>query len=473
MALNSAYSVRSQDAPWRRRVSAVLCLLLILSVGRLLVYTVRFARHSLQMDFAAYYTAGEAINRGLTPYQNHVDHDPPLWDGVARYAHSRFLYPPLVAWLFGPLARLPYAAAKTIWTILGLGCVGASLAISAWIVDAEQMGAPAWALVGIATALFHPILTHLERGQIDALTLLILIGSFALVLKGRRSWHGPAAGLLLALATLLKLHIVLILPFLVVRRRWRVTAGYGSGVIFLGLLSMLVVPGLSIDYVFEQLPRISIYGEGGEMEMLVPEEHLHRLLEDVPEGMTQKDGRIYQREAFAFFANATLVRYLSPMLVGWGIEFSVSQLSIGIFGVLFGLLFVWQWWCRLNHRQLEPRTAFLYWQLVLILILLAAPQTWVMNLVWLLPLFVVLLAEAPELPSLTAGLSWCVALAGLALAGVPDRILSMPDLPHWLLYPWGWQWASHKYLLAEVLLLISIVICLSIPNTLFRSVSNR
>ncbi|HEX4403719.1 MAG TPA: hypothetical protein VH560_02755 [Polyangia bacterium] len=32
---------------------------------------------------------------------------PELWDGVAVFTHSRFLYPPIVAELFRPFAALP------------------------------------------------------------------------------------------------------------------------------------------------------------------------------------------------------------------------------------------------------------------------------------------------------------------------------------------------------------------------------
>src|SRR6185436_700092 len=67
------------------------------------------AMRSLQQDLAAYWVAGAARSAGLDPYVNHVGGPvaPELWDGVAVFAHSRFLYPPLIAELFRPLARLP------------------------------------------------------------------------------------------------------------------------------------------------------------------------------------------------------------------------------------------------------------------------------------------------------------------------------------------------------------------------------
>ncbi len=82
------------------------------------------------MDFAAFYTAGEALNHGLSPYVNHVTRDPPIWDGVDAFQHSRFLYPPLAAVLFQPIALLPYGVAKYLWMLLNLISVCCSLFIT-------------------------------------------------------------------------------------------------------------------------------------------------------------------------------------------------------------------------------------------------------------------------------------------------------------------------------------------------------
>ncbi len=168
---------------------------MLIALVRLVSFTVQFARLSLQMDFAAYYTAGEAVDRGLDPYVNQVAADPPLWDGVARYTHSRFLYPPLAAYLFVPLARLPYLWAKSLWALSGTALYGREprhhrMGRSA----SERITRPAWMLIVTATALFHPLLTHLERGQIDCLTLVLLMLSIALMIK-RGRW-GRKAGML-------------------------------------------------------------------------------------------------------------------------------------------------------------------------------------------------------------------------------------------------------------------------------------
>ncbi len=172
-----------------------------------------FALRSLQQDFAAYWIAATARRLGLDPYVNHVGsaNAPTLWDGVALFRHSRFLYPPLVADLFRPLAALPYLAAKGLFTAAMLGAwIGAGLLV------VRRGESAAWrerTIFFLASALFFPFYRHLERGQIDLLILLLLaiawrerarpwMAGAALAAARRRSnrrsrgsfrWSGPAA----------------------------------------------------------------------------------------------------------------------------------------------------------------------------------------------------------------------------------------------------------------------------------------
>ena len=118
---------------------------------------------------------------------------PELWDGVAVFAHSRFLYPPIVAELFRAFAVLPYAVAKAIFTALMVG---------AWVA-ASGRGARGAARGGLAVALgagalFYPLYLALERGQVDPLVLLLLVVAF-----GART-RAAAGGAALAAAAAFK-----------------------------------------------------------------------------------------------------------------------------------------------------------------------------------------------------------------------------------------------------------------------------
>ncbi|HVU52995.1 MAG TPA: glycosyltransferase 87 family protein, partial [Polyangia bacterium] len=135
------------------------------------------ATRSLQQDFAAYWVAGAARRAGLDPYVNHLGgaSAPDLWDGVAVFAHSRFLYPPIVADLFRGFAHLPYSVAKALFT---------GLMVAAWVGAATATaravgGRRARAVAFAAGALFYPLHLALERGQVEPLVLLLLAAAFA------------------------------------------------------------------------------------------------------------------------------------------------------------------------------------------------------------------------------------------------------------------------------------------------------
>src|SRR5262245_28730282 len=119
------------------------------------------ARASAQQDFAAYFVAGAARRATLDPYVNHAGAPAraALWDGVAVFAHSRFLYPPLVAELFRPLAALPYAAAKALFTAASVAIWAVAAVASGKLFD---RGGRIAAALG-ASALSFPLFVHLER----------------------------------------------------------------------------------------------------------------------------------------------------------------------------------------------------------------------------------------------------------------------------------------------------------------------
>ena len=72
-------------SPARRLFGRLLLAALFAAAGvRLLGFAARFGRESLQADFSAFYTAGQAARFGLSPYRTHPDHDPPVSQGTSR-----------------------------------------------------------------------------------------------------------------------------------------------------------------------------------------------------------------------------------------------------------------------------------------------------------------------------------------------------------------------------------------------------
>ena len=398
-----------------RRV--LLLLVLVALVIRLAMFVVDAGQTSLQMDLSSFYAAGQAVDTGLSPYVNHVANDPPIWDGVDRYRHSRFLYPPLAARLFQPLSWIGYHTVKFLWMLASLGAVAAAVGIAiqrttGLSVDRVLIGA-------IVVAGFFPMLTLLERGQVDGFTLLAIVSAVTWP-RGRRTTF--AAGALLALATLLKLYCIFLVPFLALRRRWRLLAGFAAGLVALFLIGGVFDGFSSLPaYVSDEMPRISRYGEGGTREMALSPFSFQQVLAGVEPGKTVMDGRHYEPEYFQFVLNASAVRtpvgrWVWSTAKSAGIPLAPGHVSLVFlavgFGLVVGLL-----------RGAGAVNELLHGQIALVVVLLCAPVTWAMNVVWLLPVVAILLAGWKRWDDRTAQVGWFVCAAGLLLAGVPDAWL--------------------------------------------------
>jgi hypothetical protein len=144
-----------------------------------------------------------------------------------RFLHGEALYPagdgpwvfkysPAAAWLFAPFTLLPLRLATALWNV---GSV-ALLWLSARAV-ARSPGAalPAAAPLVATLALAPPLLLELRFGQVDLVLLALLV--FAMELAPRRPW---LAGLLAALAILIKLPALLVLVPFALKRNFRALA---------------------------------------------------------------------------------------------------------------------------------------------------------------------------------------------------------------------------------------------------------
>jgi hypothetical protein len=431
----------------------LLAAVLLLLVVRLIGFVSAVGEESLQMDLSAFYTAGQAANAGLSPYVNHIHEQPPIWDGVDTYRHSRFLYPPLVARVFQPLAALPYHTAKYLWMVLSLVALGGALWIAATLAGISRTP---WRLlsVGIIATAFYPLLTLLERGQTDSLTLLLLM---AAVLWLGRPRAAVAAGVLLALATMLKLHCVFIVPFLLVRRQWRVLAGFAAGGAVLLLMSLAVDGYTRVSgYLTDELPRISRYGERGSGEMRLPAETLTPLRQMLATGDTVMDGHRYRVEYFTFSLNASAVR--TPLGRGtWSLMRrvvpGVAPAQVSLVFLAFSLLGLLVWQRRFGRPTGPGRQAWelIYWQSVIVVILLCAPVSWVMGTVWLLPIAAIVLGECGRFRGRAHLAATVVCAAGLLLAGLPDPPES------WTYWPFGGSLPDYRYVIAESVCLAGLL----------------
>jgi hypothetical protein len=105
----------------------------------------------------------------------------------------------------------------------------------------------------------------------------------------------------------------------------------------------------------------------------------------------------------------------------------------------------WQW------NDLPPEQEFVVWQLVMVIILVSGPLTWGMNVVWLLPVSILLLREYGSMLDKTHAISLSLCCIGLVVAGVPDHY-TFPPLPSFAV-----RLDNLKYVLGELFVLAGLL----------------
>jgi glycosyl transferase family 87 len=195
MPADEVPSVRAAE-PLRRALAhalgfwAVAALLWVLIAAAL--------RHKFALDFHyAYLPAAHAVLHGSSPY--------PTAYAPAVIGHDPFVYPPLTAYLLGPLSLLPPATAEVIMAVFVAAAVPATLLV---------LGIRDWRCYA-AAFLWWPTIISIQSANV---TLPMLFG-FALVWRYRNQLVVPAVatGLLIAL----KLFFFPLLVWLVATRRYR------------------------------------------------------------------------------------------------------------------------------------------------------------------------------------------------------------------------------------------------------------
>jgi len=431
-------------------LSVILILILAVSVYRIVNYTILFSEQSIQMDFTAYYAAGKSLNNGLSPYVNHILNRWDLWDGIATFKHSRFLYPPLVANLFQPLASVPYINAKYFWNFFNLFLFVICFALLAFIFLRNDNGDKFKKFNKILVAAilafnFFPFIALLERGQIDLVTLFFILLGFAFFLKKNNNEF--LSGVFFGVATLFKLYSFLLIPFFFVQKKYKIIYGYLTGIAALVLLTIIFSgTKLSYEYLATEAPRIAKYGSSGTPEMQLPVWILRAYLPMTPTSISIIDGRMYLTESISFNSKASFIRLFEVTVP----VFSNSVYSFFVFAVFF-FLFVY-----FKKKKLpgEYGNKFIFWQMILIVITLSSPYTWLMNLVWLVPSVFILTVELPELIKNKKYLASALLAAGFILLAYPDNLLVTKNIKI------IGEFFKSRYVISEFLLALSLFLIL-------------
>jgi hypothetical protein len=207
------------------------------------VWSIQFARQPVHPDFRIFYVAAEA---GLR-YGWSRSYDVATLRSLSasfpageNYITSAlpFIHPPLLAWLIAPLTVLPVPAAYALWCVVLLAAL-----VWAWYIAAPYSGLRKLVFFPLALAIW-PVLDAFYFGQPSTLQLALVASAWWLCTKERP----VAAGAALALATGLKPHTVILVPFaLAAAGRYRVFLSWAAiGVVLAAVFALaLGASGLS------------------------------------------------------------------------------------------------------------------------------------------------------------------------------------------------------------------------------------
>src|SRR4051794_17214198 len=201
-------------------------------VGHAVVLAIWPDAHTLLIDLEVYRAGGRHVLDGQPLYAGGVLLDLP------------FVYPPVAAVLFAPLALLPLPVLKVIWTVLELvllALVAHRCARAVGVPPGSRTVAAVVLLVSVATWL-DPVRTTLYLGQINIVLLAVVL----LDLLGRPDsrWRGVGLGL----AAAIKLTPLLFVVYLLLRRRYRAAATAVATFVAAGALGFAVAPADSVQY---------------------------------------------------------------------------------------------------------------------------------------------------------------------------------------------------------------------------------
>jgi alpha-1,2-mannosyltransferase len=190
-------------------------------------------------DFRVYYDAADALVHGDTLY------------GKAFGVSSGFYkYSPFACLPFIPLTFLPYAVASVLYYLL----LTAALIFFLWRVTEEVSQGQLKQRLAIAALSGLLLIDHLERelhlGNINLFLLILLFEVYRLLIR-KKDWQ---AGALYGLILLFKPHFLLLLPYLLWKRKLR-----AAGATVLSVIIGLLLPALGVGW-NENLRLLQFWG---------------------------------------------------------------------------------------------------------------------------------------------------------------------------------------------------------------------
>jgi hypothetical protein len=214
-------------------------------------------------DFLAFYTAGHFVREGRTERMydlesvrrfqqelgeaNHLE--------LKRQSFGPFWNPPFYAWLFVPLAGLPFRTALVIWWGFNLLCLaGAMILLCRMLTESTD-----WRIIGLVPAIllnslpFHQALNHGQNTFTSLFILTLMVWFWRKAAEMRVGWNALWAGMICGFLFYKPQLGAAVAIVLVLHLGWRAMAGVAITSIVLLAVTVMSMPGL-IEVYLTKMP---------------------------------------------------------------------------------------------------------------------------------------------------------------------------------------------------------------------------
>lgn len=206
-------------------------------------------------DFFQEWASARNCRGGLPVYAPHLE-TIPLYLGNTPRPGRNFIevnaHPPVSVLLALPLSGFDYWLAHLIWNLLSMTALALSIAM---IVGALDIGLRSrfWTATGLLMV-SAPMYIHLTMGTLNLVLLFLLTGTWWADRSGRPRW----AGILLGLATAIKLFPGFLFVYFLFRQRWQtVAAGVVSFILCNLTAAAILGPNAYREYATDVMPRVT------------------------------------------------------------------------------------------------------------------------------------------------------------------------------------------------------------------------
>lgn len=186
-------------------------------------------------DFTIFYIAGSSITHKLAITPNQIYQKKYIKPVVHQLriikGGTKFLYPPQSALLFAPLTIFSYSLANKIWLIINCLIYLLAYYLSVYLVD-KKIYKISYSLVLLLLTFADTTYQLFENGQINGFVWLCIAGSLALI-KMNKKYFYLWSGSLLGAAIVIKIFPIIIWPYLIIKKQWRVL--FSSIILCLGM----------------------------------------------------------------------------------------------------------------------------------------------------------------------------------------------------------------------------------------------